>query len=349
MILYHVMSEVVNQFSLECRVRRVLKDFVLGVLASSSCQLEGVAQALQPRGKVESQYRRLQRCLANERVEVRRLQMEWAGIVVKQMGARQVVLLVDETSLSDHLKVMVLGIWSSGGCVPLAWRCYAPHDYPAEGQVGLISELLGRVLPAIPVNLAVWLLADRGIGTSPDLIRAVEAQGGQVLFRVQGKTRFRSPDGREQALASLGLPGQSWQSPGEVFKKAGWLPAHVTVTWGEPYAQPWCLVSSRPVSADAYAVRFDQEVSFRDLKSDGFHWQRSHVWLPHHAERLLLVLTLAYWLVLALGQRIPRPPTGRAARWSAFRRGKDALAALFRPTIAPLLPHPPPFLTCVVQ
>jgi len=233
MQLYQVMSELVNQLSLECRNRRVLKDFVLGMIASGSCQLEKIASALAPRGKVESQYRRLQRFLANERVEMAQLQTEWAEVVVKTMQAEQVVLLVDETALSDHLKAMVLGIWSAGGCVPLAWRCYSAQAYPAEGQVQLIATLLKRVLPAVPVNIPLWLLADRGIGTSPALMQALEAEGCQVLFRVQGSTRFRNLAGEEQSLHSLGIRGQSWQSVGDVFKKAGWLPAHVTVTWDE--------------------------------------------------------------------------------------------------------------------
>ena len=350
MILYHVMSELVNNLGLECRLRRVLKDFALGMIASGSCQLEAIAWALTPRGKPESQYRRLQRFLANARVEVAQLQAEWSQVVVKTMPAERIILLVDETALSDHLKVMVLGIWSAGGCVPLAWRSYHPQAYPAEGQVQMITQLLKRVLPSISVNLPVWLLADRGIGTSPALIQSVEAQGCGVLFRVQGSTRFRHLDGHEQSLYSLGIRGQSWQSVGDVFKKAGWLPAHVTVTWDADYEHPWCLVSSTPVPPHAYAIRFDQEVSFRDLKSDGFDWQNSHVWLPDHADRLLLVLALSYWMVMTLGQRLPAPSTGRVARWSAFRRGKMALAAYFRPTITPLLPHPPPaFITCVVQ
>src|SRR5258706_16032993 len=101
MIPYHVMSELVNQLSLECRVRRVLKDFALGMLASGSCQLDKIASALEARGKPESQYRRLQRFLGNERAAVAQGQAEWAQMVVKIMQAEQVVLLVDETALAD--------------------------------------------------------------------------------------------------------------------------------------------------------------------------------------------------------------------------------------------------------
>jgi hypothetical protein len=38
-------------------------------------------------------------------------------------------------------------------------------------------------------------------------------------------------------------------------------------------------------------------MSFRDLKSDGFQWQRSRVWNPIHADWMLLILALAYFLV----------------------------------------------------
>ena len=125
-----------------------------------------------------------------------------------------------------------------------------------------------------------------------------------------------------------------------------------TVAWAEGYDAPWCLASTQPIDPTLYGNRFDQEVSFRDLKSDGFQWHRSHIWLPAHADRLLLVLAFTYWLVLAVGQSLPPAPTGRAARLSRFRRGLDACTTLFRPTIAALLPPPPvppPRLTCVVQ
>jgi hypothetical protein len=82
------------------------------------------------------------------------------------------------------------------------------------------------------------LLANRGIGTSPALIQAVEALGCQVQFRDQGSTCFRERNGDEQSLQRLGIRGQHWQSVGEVFKKAGWLPAHVTVTGDANYEHP---------------------------------------------------------------------------------------------------------------
>ena len=348
--LYAIISAIVNQLPMGLRLRRVLRDFVLGVVVSRSCLLDDVAHALTARGNKDSQYRRLQRFLANVHIDVAPLQGAWAQVVVASLHAPdRIVLLVDETALSDHLRIMVLGLWTPGGCIPIAWRSYPHTAYPAGGQAGVIVQLLDRVLMAFPIGGPLILLADRGIGTSPDLIQAVTARGLDLLFRVQSTVRFRYPDGRIVALGDLGVVGQAWQAAGDVFKKAGWLSLTATVAWAPAYDTPWCLVSSTPLNPALYAQRFDQEVSFRDLKSDGFQWHRSHVWLPDHADRLLLVLAICYWLILLVGQSLPPAPKGRAARLSLFRRGLDACTAFFRPSIAALLPAPllPPHISCV--
>jgi len=349
-LLYPLVSTLVNHFSITLRLRRVLHDFVLGVFVSRSCLLDDVAHALTPRGQKESQYRRLQRFLANQHLNIAQLQTEWTHWVIQQMKPTKLTLLVDETALSDHLKIMVLGIWTPNGCVPIAWWSYQAKDYPAIGQVGVIKTLLDRVRSAFPFPIPVTLLADQGIGTSPNLIDAVENRGIQVLFRVQGTTRFRHPSGQDIPLADLGVPNKMWQSAGDVFKKSGWRQLYATVAWDARYDNPWCLVSSDPIDPHDYANRFDQEVSFRDLKSDGFQWYRSHVWKPDHADRLLLVLAMTYWLVMVVAQRLPDVSSGRQTRLSSFRRALDMCTAPFRPTIAPILyPSPPPRISCVVQ
>ena len=194
------------------------------------------------------------------------------------------------------------------------------------------------------------MLADRGLGTSPALIQALHALQVRVLFRVQGTVKFRDAQGHQIALKAMGIPGEHWQGVGEVFKKAGWLRVYAQVLWGQGYRDPWGLVSSEAVAAQDYGQRFQHACSFRDLKSDGFDWHTSHIWLPAHAERLLLILAMAYALVVSFGQRVVRPERGRTTRFSLFRLGLEQIRSCVHPTILPLLPHPPPrFMTCVVQ
>jgi hypothetical protein len=347
--IYHTLTTILTSLPLSTKLKRVTRLFTLGVLAAGSCRLADIARALSPFGSLDSQSRRLQRFLANPRLEGDALQSAWTTWVLTRFASSRPRLLVDETKLSTHLSVMVIGLWVPGGCIPLVWRCYRPHHYPQEGQVKLICRLLERVLEADPTR-SPDLLADRGIGTSPDLIQALHHLNVRVLFRVQGTVKFRDASGCQTALKDMVQVGQHWTGVGDVFKKAGWLTICAHVMWGTGYREPWCLVSSEEVQADEYGQRFQQECGFRDLKSDGFEWNRSHIWLPEHAERLLLILAMAYALVMSLGQRVVRPPQGRAMRYSVFRLGLEQIQSLVHPTVLPLLPHPPPlFMTCVVQ
>ena len=64
------------------------------------------------------------------------------------------------------------------------------------------------------------------------------------------------------------------------------------------------------------------------MKGGGWQWQRSRVWQPDHADRLVLVLALAYaWaltqgtLVLDASNLLRRVTRGARKRFSVFRCG----------------------------
>jgi hypothetical protein len=148
------------------------------------------------------------------------------------------------------------------------------------------------------------------------------------LLRVQHSTRIRLPGQKPQPLRRLVGYGQTWSGRGQVFKKAGWQWKWVYLVWEVGYAEPMGLFSNQSdLSARLYARRFYHEASFRDLKSDGFQWQRSHIWLPSHVERLLLALALATLWTLAEGTKASYfyPLTVPQQRLSLFRRGLDYL------------------------
>ena len=117
------------------------------------------------------------------------------------------ILLVDETKLGQHLSVMVLGLAYRGCCIPLVFWCYRPDAWP-DSQVNLIDELLCWVVESIPDGVIPLVQADRGIGTSPDVVHRGCALGWQFLFRVQATTKFRAT-GDERALRHrVNAPGQ---------------------------------------------------------------------------------------------------------------------------------------------
>ena len=279
--------------------------YCVGVTLAEKCIPSKVSEKLGVFGKPETVQRRLERWLDNERLRWWVCCRQWAAWVLSRYVGEQIILLVDETKLGQQLSVMVVALAYRGCSIPLAYWCYHPKLWPEGGQVGLINELLSWVLESLPDGCVPLVQADRGIGTSPELVRSVLALNWQFLFRVQRQTKIRL-QGQERRLSHLvNAPGQHWTGHGQVFKKAKWIEATVHAIWEVGYKEPWFLITNAPPAAThdgwLYARRSWQEASFRDLKSDGWQWQVARIFTPNHANRLLLVLSMAYAWMLTVG------------------------------------------------
>lgn len=346
---------------------QVLARFGFGMARAGSCALARVAEQLGCVGKADTVERRLQRFLSNDHIPLAEGCHNLAAWVLSAMvfAGRTLVLLVDETALQEHLRVMVVSLAYRGRAIPLAWWCYRPDHHPM-GQVKLIDTLLGWVAPHIRPGYEVLVQADRGIGTSPALLRCIRKRNWHFLVRVQGTVRVRL-EGRKQSVAFKSLvsrPGQQWSGWVGAFKKAGWQRCWAVAYWGRGHEEPWLLLSDWDlVQGPAYGWRMWEELAFRDLKSYGWNWQKSHVWDPPHANRLWLVMAVAYAWVLSLGTQAAHRlelrrevSRGRQIRHSLFvlgrrvlHRARDLFEKLFRRLDLLFLPLIEPHEKTVVQ
>ena len=68
------------------------------------------------------------------------------------------------------------------------------------------------------------VMADRGIGTSPNLLKAIEGLGMHYMMRVSKIVRVMMDDETEFPFKSLTVePGKSWRAKAKAFKNAGWI------------------------------------------------------------------------------------------------------------------------------
>jgi hypothetical protein len=322
--LYQWSDAVGEALGLGKRQAKRLGVFSVGVVWAERCTLSKIGERL---GGVlgiqmDSVQRRLQRTLEDPTLKRKDLQRAWAKWVLSRVDSREYVLLVDETKLGEHLNVMMVGLAYQGRCIPLAWVCYPP-DTP--GQVKRIERLLKQIKGGIPIEGRVVVEADRGIGTSPDLVRAVRRLGWHYLFRVQGQTKLITRDGHEY---TLGEQPSLWSGFGLLFKQRGRVRGYALVYQAFGEDEPWCLITDDPsLSVLDYALRNWEEQAFRDLKSGGWNWQQSQVWQPDHADVLVLVLALAYAWVLSLGTLVAHADHAVRAR---IVRGTGRLYSIFR-------------------
>jgi hypothetical protein len=308
--------------------------FSYGVIKAEGCQQGEIARQVSCGEQVESTARRLRRWLDNRTVNLEAYFGQWSSWVIEALDQPQVTLLVDETKLHERIGVMLVGVAFEGRCIPLAWRTYranAAASYPAEGQVGMIEQLLKAIKAGIGDGCRVLVLADRGIGCSPDLCRVVAGLGWHYLFRVTCQTKIITQAG-DHTIAQQVQPGEMWAASGRVFKKRGRIPAHARALWSAGYAEPWALVTNdERLTGHEYARRNWQEQSFRDLKSGGWRWGDSRIRLPQHVANLLVVLAFAYAWVIALGSQavaarcsqplVRRADGSRRRLWSLFKEG----------------------------
>ena len=309
--LYHWVDVVAKRMDhLSVPQAKVLAAFSFGLGLSGRCTLSAVARSLSHLGKPDTVERRLQRFISNPRIQWSECCVKLSRWVIGSLPAHKplfLMLLVDETSLQDHLKVMAVSLAYRGKALPLAWWCYRQGEWPM-GQVDLILTLLDWVSKGIPLERPVTVVveADRGIGNSPKLLRAIEARGWHYLVRVSKGVRLKLEDGSQVPIGSLiSQQGERWEGEVSAFKKAGWLKCRALLEWGPGCREPWLLLTNHDQGqAQWYRQRWWEELAFKDCKSNGWNWQRSHVWDPEHANRLWLVMALASAWIISMGTQV---------------------------------------------
>jgi hypothetical protein len=207
----------------------------------------------------------------------------------------------------------------------------------------MIIRLLKQVKAGLPPGTQVRVLADRGIGTSPLLMRGIMALKWTFLFPVTKQSKMLLSSGEAICFYDqVTAPGHTYHASGRVFKKRGRIPAQVRVLWGTQAQDRWALVTNdSALSGWEYAQRMWIEQVFRDLKSHGWQVESACVSDPHRIARLWILLVVAYaWMLLVRtavllsggGRYKKRRADGMyVRRWSAFRKGRRAFLAAAPP------------------
>ena len=128
--------------------------------------------------------------------------------------------LGDETSLQQRLKVLAVSLAYRGRAIPLA------------GQ--LITTLLTWVAAGLRrTGDRCWFKPTRGIGTSPELLRAIDRL--RWFYLVRRHQAGAVAGGRGTAPVSfarlVSQPGDAWRGQVAAFKQAGWISCWAQGRW----------------------------------------------------------------------------------------------------------------------
>ena len=217
----------------------------------------------------------------------------------------RLALAIDPTVKGDDTAAIVISVVYRGCAIPVAWRILRAKRPGA--WMDPIVELLGALAPAVPKEMTVIVLCDRGL-TSPKLWRRIRAQGWHPYVRYQKNITFCAEGGRRlPAQAFVSRPDTAWVGSGTAFKRAAKRRCTLLVVWHADQLEPWIILTDQPpeeVGVSWYALRFWIELGFKAIKSLGWQWHKTRRTDPTRISRHWLVLSVATLLAMAYGTRV---------------------------------------------
>ena len=218
----------------------------------------------------------------------------------------RLALAIDPTLKGTDTTAIVISVVYRSCAIPVAWRILRANKPGA--WMDPIVELLQALAPAVPQDMSVIVLCDRGL-TSPKLWRQICAQGWHPYIRYPKKVTFCVDGGRRlPARTFVPRPDTGWIGIGTAFSKAT-VKRRCTLiaVWYVEQDEPWIILTDLPpeqAGMSWYALRFWIEVGFKAVKSAGWQWQRTRRTDPARISRHWLVLSVAAMLTLAYGTRV---------------------------------------------
>ena len=265
-----------------------------------SANLMDLAAAL-PRDadRTDMRYQWISRVLGNNLIDPDAVMAPFAREALARAVAdgQPLVLILDQSKLSDRHQVLMLALKHGERALPLAWRVEA-----TEGPIGfgMQKNLLEAVAPWLPEGVPVCLMADRVSGTA-DLISLCQGLGWDYRLRLKGnlvvddrgrKTKTGAlADDRVFALEGVQLTAKKATTNIGIMRDPG-------------HAEAWIIaMSEKPgyLTTLDYSKRWGIEPMFSDFKSRGFGIEDTQIQHPDRLARLLLVMALALYCAVSTG------------------------------------------------
>jgi hypothetical protein len=270
---------------------------------------------------------------------------------------KRLVLAMDATSLKMLFVVLSISVVYRGCAIPVAWAIL-PAAKPGSWREPW-EELFRNLAGALPADWCVLVMADRGL-YAKWLYEAIQSCHWHPFLRINLKSKYR-PKGSAAFLPMCQLlpaSGSVWAERVTCFAYHS-IECTLLACWGVQYQEPWLIVtdlSPEQGSAFWYGMRSWIEGGFKDLKRDGWQWQKTRMSDPKRAARFWLALAVATLWVVCVGGEVDHnlpvcslnglPATHIARRtkkrataprsMSCFSRGLSAiLAALINQTPLP--------------
>jgi hypothetical protein len=323
----------------DLHAKRVLSlaNGVVGVLHGATLAIHAIGEGIAAATGVHAKHaiKQVDRMLSNLGIDVELLAPRWVSFVIAERS--EIVVALDWTDFDDDDQTtLVLNVITNHGrATPLLWKT-VPKKGLKTKRNGYEDELLVRLREAVPVEIHVTVLADRGFGDQK-LYTLLREFDFHYVIRFRGNIRVTSAAGETRTAAEwLRADGRLVELRGAGVTAEGTAVDRIVIVRAKGMKEAWYLASSRADLSGAetkklYGRRFTIEENLRDTKDlhFGLGLSATHIGDPARRDRLLLLVAFAEALLTLLGaaaeslglDRMLKVNTVKKRTHSLFRQG----------------------------
>jgi Transposase DDE domain len=348
-----------NLFDGDLHAKRVLSlaNATLGVIRTASLAVNTIGQGLAlARGRVTKHaIKQVDRLLSNEGIDVDAALRHWIPYVVGSRTSINVAMDWTDFDADGQATIMLSLLTRHGRATPLLWltvdtATLKNHRNEYEYQA------LVRLADALPADIKVCIVADRGFGDQKLYRVLTEELKFDYVIRFRGNIAVTTLDGEVRTAAAWVGPGgrarvlRDAQVTAERYRVGS-----VLCVQDKAMKQAWCLATSSTVATaralmTLYGKRWGIECGLRDTKDLrlGMGMGSIHVSTPQRRDRLWLLNALAIALLTLLGaagealgyDRYLKSNTTKRRTHSLFRQGcmlYELIPTMPEPRLLPLV------------
>lgn len=300
----------------------------VGVLHALSLCIHVVGRALAwaHGGDPKHAIKQVDRLLSNAKVSIGGLAGPWAQFLIGER--KEVLVALDWTDFDadDHTTLCAYLVTRHGRATPLLWETTEKSALKRRRNA-FETKFLERLREAIPTDVQVTILADRGFGDQKryEQLRSIGfhyairfRQGIKVADQFGEQKTAREwllPSGRARLLKDMAVTNDFYIVPA------------VVLVWDKRMKEPWCIATDRAELTAAevtklYGRRFTIEETFRDAKDIhfGLGLSATHIGDAGRRDRLLLLAAIAHVLLTLLGAAGERAGLDRTLKANTTKR-----------------------------
>ena len=217
-------------------------------------------------------------------------------------NTQELPIALDATSNGQQFTVLSINVLYRGSGIPVAWKIVKGTEKGSWKPYW--KELFSSLKDIIPRDWKVIVGADRGL-YADWLFEEIVNLGWHPFLRINHQGQYQLPSSSSWKLLVEVVPsqGMSWSGKVTCFKTNP-IDCTLLARWDEGYTDPWLILTDlNPDDANVcwYGFRCWIECSYRDVKSDGWQWQRTRLRNPERAERQWLAMAVALLWTITLG------------------------------------------------